>query len=124
LSGKGVLIWTHPGSQGWRPVGGFVLHGALMEIGVQHKFIYGSASDLSVINKIISYCEASYLKNYLNMVKIGAYGGRGMGQTCGVSDPSQWMRVFGVDIDSRDTAKLIRRAESITEERSSPWHLG
>ena len=28
MSGKGVLIWTHPGSQGWRPVGGLVLHGA------------------------------------------------------------------------------------------------
>ena len=22
-SGKGLLLWTHPGSQGWRPVGGF-----------------------------------------------------------------------------------------------------
>ena len=27
MTGKGVLIWTHPGSQGWRPVGGLVLHG-------------------------------------------------------------------------------------------------
>ena len=29
MTGKGLLIWTHPGSQGWRPVGGFVLQGAL-----------------------------------------------------------------------------------------------
>ena len=29
MTGKGVLIWTHPGSQGWRPVGGLVLHGGL-----------------------------------------------------------------------------------------------
>src|SRR5262249_9727348 len=28
-SGKAVLLWTHPGSQGWRPVGGLVMHGAL-----------------------------------------------------------------------------------------------
>ena len=40
-----------------------------------------------------------------------------MGQTCGVADPSQWMRVFGVDIDSRDTTLLIKRAESIQEEK-------
>ena len=33
-SGKGLLLWTHPGSQGWRPVGGLVLHGGLLEIGV------------------------------------------------------------------------------------------
>ncbi|MGC1162664.1 MAG: hypothetical protein WA881_11160, partial [Candidatus Sulfotelmatobacter sp.] len=40
-SGKGLLLWTHPGSQGWRPVGGLVLHGGLLEIGVAHKFVYG-----------------------------------------------------------------------------------
>jgi len=37
-----------------------------------------------------------------------------MGQTCGVADPSQWMRMFGIDIDSRDTAELIRTAEKIS----------
>src|ERR1700722_5083884 len=37
-TGKGLLLWTHPGSQGWRPVGGLVLHGGLLEIGVRHKF--------------------------------------------------------------------------------------
>ena len=29
MTGKGVLIWCHPGSQGWRPVGSLVLSGAL-----------------------------------------------------------------------------------------------
>ena len=32
-SGKAIVIWTHPGSQGWRPVGGLVLTAALNEIG-------------------------------------------------------------------------------------------
>jgi len=39
-----------------------------------------------------------------------------MGQTCGVADPSQWMRQFGVDIDSRDTTQLIRTAEAVTAQ--------
>jgi len=39
-----------------------------------------------------------------------------MGQTCGAADPSQWMKVFGVDIDSRDTEDLVRTAEAVTEE--------
>jgi L-fucose isomerase-like protein len=39
-----------------------------------------------------------------------------MGQTCGVADPSQWMRVFGVDIDSRDTTELIETAKKITND--------
>jgi len=116
-SGKGLLLWTHPGSQGWRPVGGLVLHGGLLEIGVAHKFIYGDSSDLSTIGNIVSYAKAAHLKSLLNLSVLGTFGGRGMGQTCGAADPSQWMRMFGVDIDSRDTAELIRTAERVSPAR-------
>lgn len=112
--GKGLLVWTYPGSQGWRPVGGFVLHGGLLEIGVPHKFVYGSQEEPETVSKIVSYAQASHLKNFLNMSTIGVFGGRGMGQTCGAADPSQWMRMFGVDIDSRDTTELKQTAEAIS----------
>ncbi|MGA8151936.1 MAG: hypothetical protein WB952_13365 [Terriglobales bacterium] len=113
-TGKAVLLWTHPGSQGWRPVGGLVMHGGLLEIGVPHKFVYGEAADPDTVGKIASYARASHLKNFLNLSTMGTFGGRGMGQTCGVADPSQWMRMFGVDIDSRDTSEVIRMAEKIS----------
>jgi L-arabinose isomerase len=112
-SGRGVLIWTHPGSQGWRPVGGLVLHGGLLEIGTPHKFVYGPADEPAEISQIVSFAQAAHMKNFLNMSTIGTFGGRGMGQTCGAADPSQWMRTFGVDIDSRDTTELIRTAQAI-----------
>lgn len=117
MTGKGVLIWTHPGSQGWRPVGGLVLHGALMEIGIEHKFVYGAADDPQEIAKIVSFCQAAHLKQSLNMSTIGAFGGRGMGQTCGAADPSQWMKTFGIDIDSRDTTDLIRTAQNVPVDK-------
>jgi hypothetical protein len=117
MAGKEILIWTHPGSQGWRPVGGLVMHAAMKEIGLRHKFVYGPADDPKEIERIVSFCKAAHLKNFLNMSTIGAFGGRGMGQTCGVADPSQWMKMFGVDIDSRDTTELIRTAEAITEDQ-------
>ena len=116
MTGKGLLIWTHPGSQGWRPVGGLVMHGALLEVGIEHRFVYGSADKADEIDKIVSFARASHLKNFLNMSTMGTFGGRGMGQTCGVADPSQWMKMFGVDIDSRDTTELIRTAEQISEK--------
>jgi hypothetical protein len=115
-SGKGILLWTNPGSQGWRPVGGLVLHGALKEIGLPHRFVYGDYRDPKEIGRIVSYCRASHMKNRLNMSTIGVFGGRGMGQTCGVADPSQWMRVFGVDIDSRDTTEPLKTAKRVTPE--------
>jgi L-arabinose isomerase len=116
LTGKGLLVWTNPGSQGWRPVGGLVLHGALKEIGIQHRFVYGSCEDPREIRRLTSYCRASHMKNILNQSTIGTFGGRGMGQTCGVADPSQWMKVFGADIDSRDTTELIHTAQTFTAE--------
>lgn len=112
-SGKAVLLWTHPRSQGWRPVGGFVMHGGLLEIGVAHRFVYGDLDEADTVPRIVSYARAAHLKNSLNLSTIGTFGGRGMGQTCGAADPSQWMRMFGIDIDSRDTAELIRTAEAI-----------
>lgn len=116
FSGKGIVLWTNPGSQGWRPVGGLVLHGGMKEIGLDYRFVYGSYDDAREIQRISSYCRASAMKNRLNMSTIGTFGGRGMGQTCGVADPSQWMKVFGVDIDSRDTTELLKTAESITRQ--------
>src|SRR5260370_30904487 len=95
------------------------MHGGLLEIGVPHKFVYGEAGDSETILKITSYARAAHLKNFLNMSTIGTFGGRGMGQTCGVADPSQWMRMFGVDIDSRDSSELIRTAEAISAKEIS-----
>jgi L-fucose isomerase-like protein len=115
-TGKGVLVWTHPGSQGWRPVGGLVLHGGLLEIGVPHKFVYGEVEASETIASIVSFAQAAHLKSMLNLSAMGTFGGRGMGQTCGAADPSQWMRMFGVDIDSRDTTEVIRTAEQIPPE--------
>jgi len=116
FTGKGIVIWTHPGSQGWRPVGGLVLQGAFKEIGLKHRFVYGRYDDPQEIERIASYCRASHMKNGLNMSTLGAFGGRGMGQTCGVADPSQWMKTFGVDIDSRDVTELIQTAKGISDE--------
>jgi len=115
-SGKGIVLWTNPGSQGWRPVGGLVLQGALKEVGIRHRFVYGSYDDPKEIGKITSWCKASALKRLLNMSTIGTFGGRGMGQTCGVADPSQWMKMFGIDIDSRDTTELLETAKKISKD--------
>ena len=110
-TGKGIVLWTHPGSQGWRPVGGLVLQGACKEIGLPHRFVYGDTGEVA---KIVAYCRASAMKQRLNQSTCGVFGGRGMGQTCGVADPSQWMRQFGIDIDSRDTTDLLRTAQAVT----------
>ena len=114
MAGKSMTVWTHPGSQGWRPVGGLVLHGALMEVDIPHQFVYGGAEETSTISRIVAYCRAGAMRQRLNQAVFGVFGGRGMGQSCGVADPSQWMRTFGIDLDTRDTSQLIRTANAVT----------
>src|SRR5581483_2504926 len=72
-TGKAVLLWTHPGSQGWRPVGGLVMHGGLLEIGVSHRFVYGAADEAETILKIVSYARAAHLRNWLNLSTFGTF---------------------------------------------------
>ncbi len=115
-TGKGIVIWTHDGSQGWRPVGGLVLSAALNEVGIKHKFVYGGADDITTVKRVANYCKASALKKSMEMTTLRSFGGRGMGQTCGAADPSQWMRMFGIDIDSRDTYELVEAAKNIPQE--------
>ena len=115
-TGKGIVIWTHPGSQGWRAVGGLVLKAALNEIGIAHRFVYGAADSEKEVDRVVSYCQAAAVKNRINMKTLMAFGGRGMGQTCGVADPAQWMKVFGIDIDSRDTTELLGAAAAATKD--------
>ena len=55
-SGKGIVIWTHDGSQGWRPVGGLVLSAALNEVGrIKYRF-HGrySLMDLQAAGSVIA----------------------------------------------------------------------
>lgn len=115
-TGKGIVLWTIDDAPGWRTVGGLVVHGAMNEIGIQHRFVYGNYDDKEQMQKVADYCYASALKNKLNLATVGSFGGRGMGQTVGVADPSQVMRTFGIDIDSRDTYQLIECAKSFSDE--------
>lgn len=116
-TGKGIVVWTHDGSQGWRPVGGLVLSAGLNEVGIKHKFVYGGVNDGTSVKRVANYCKASALKKSMELTTLRTFGGRGMGQTCGVADPSQWMKTFGIDIDTRDTYDLVETAKNIPQSK-------
>ena len=115
-TGNGILLWNDPGGRSWGgSVGGLVLHAAMREVDLKHRFVYAAADDSGTIEKITSWCRASAVRKRLNQSTYGVLGGRGMGQTCGVADPSQWMKMFGVDLDSRDTTRLLQIAGSVSD---------
>ena len=80
MTGKGVLVWTQPGSQGW-PVGGSV-SARRIDGSMASQFSLRRCQRPAEIAKIASFARASHMKRWLNMSTIGAFGGRGIGQTC------------------------------------------
>jgi len=108
-----ILLWCEPRSQGWPTVGALVVHGALDEIGIEHKFVYGFGVDEEVSREIFAFAQAAKIMRRLRSSTVGAIGGRGMGETTGMVDPSQWMQTFGVDVYPLDTFVLIKEAEEV-----------
>ena len=73
--GKGVIIWTAPGSQGWRLVGTLALGASFKEIGLKYRSVYGL--DDETVEKVACFSRACALRNKLNLSTVGAFGGRG-----------------------------------------------
>ena len=121
LTGKSVLIWTHPGSQGWRPVGGLVMHGALKEVGIPHRFVYGGRR-----RRRRKWIASPQLlprqphEEWLNRLDPRLVRRPRHGANLRRGRSRQWMKLFGVDIDSRDTTELIRHGPGRTPAKSLP----
>ena len=116
FSNKGILLWVHPGAQGWRTGAGLLVHGALKEIGLKHKLVYGDRNDSETQKDIFGFILANQIKADLSMSTFCLFGGRGQAQACGSVDPSQWMRQFGIDIDAISPLEVYERVKNISEE--------
>lgn len=111
-----VILWSPATSRGWTNVGALEVHGALDEIGIEHKFIIGQYDDPATRKKLSAYCKAAKAKNSLQGATLGLVGGRGMGETTGAADPSQWMAKFGIDIEHMDQLVVIDAARAVDEK--------
>lgn len=113
---KQIILWSPATSRGWTNVGAMEMHGALDEIGIEHKFIIGQYDDDRTLGKIKAFCMAAKAMLRLQGMTIGMIGGRGMGETTGVADPSQWMSKFGIDIEHMDQLVVIQEAQAVDKE--------
>ena len=110
--GGNVILWAPASSRGWPHVGATVVHGALAEIGIRHKFIIGMPDDAKTQKKISDAVKAAKALRMMNGSTFGLVGGRGMGQTPGVADPSQLMKIFGMDLEHADQLAVIQKSQA------------
>jgi L-fucose isomerase len=99
-------------------VGMLAAAGALDQIGRVYGRAWGEIGDPVVRAGIETHVRAGAAVNNLQGSTFGRIGGRPMGMYTAVSNPDEWMRRFGVDVEEIDQWELVRRSESVDPNRA------
>jgi L-fucose isomerase len=99
-------------------LGGLLAAGGLLnQAGFYEERLWGSLQDEECMSDLLSFVRATGAKHRLRGCVYGNIGGRSMGMNTGISAaPSEWLRVFGVDMEHVDQLEIVRRSSKITSE--------
>lgn len=92
--------------------------GALDQVGVPRKLLWGDVSEEQVRREIAVSARAAHALRSLRGSTYGIFGGRSLGMYTTMADLSQWASLFGVDVEHVDQIEIIRRAEAMPEGRA------
>lgn len=105
----------HPSECGM--VGMLAASGALEQIGVRHKRIWGSITDEEVRGKVTGYLRAACSLTALKGSVFGNFGGRALGMYTAVSNPDQWQAMFGIDVENIEQQDIVRYGKKIPDDK-------
>lgn len=91
--------------------------GAIDEIGVWNRAVYGQPVNPDVFDEMTGFAAAAACVNRLRGTTFGMFGGRAMGITTGIIDAAQWQKLFGVDVEHIDQLEIVRGAEEISADQ-------
>ena len=112
-----LLLFSNVDPQYPGMVGMLAAAGALDQIGRVYGRAWGDVADAGVVARIGTHISAGAAINGLRGTTFGRIGGRPMGMYTAVSNPDQWMRIFGVDVEEIDQWELVRRSEGVSASR-------
>ena len=112
-------IWSVPDPATFSLTGAGIIHGSLDEIGMQHRFIYGSPDDEATRLDILVFARAAKAITRTRGSRCALIGGRVAGMYTTMPDFSQVRRLFGVEIEHVDQYRIILEAEAVSSKRVS-----
>ena len=92
--------------------------GTLDQIGLFHIRIREDFGTKRMEDRLLPFLRAAGAKGRLQGEVFGLFGGRSLGIDTGTFDPMQWRSQFGVDVEHIDQLEIIRRAETVSAERT------
>ena len=112
-----LLLFSNVDPQYPGMVGMLAAGGALDQIGRAHGRAWGDIEDDAVLARVTAHIAAASASEGLRGLTFGRIGGRPMGMYTAVSNPDQWLRQFGVDVEEIDQWELVRRSETVEAGR-------
>ena len=109
-------IWAEDNPGSFSLTAGGIVHGSLDELGIEHRFFYGSPDSASVIKKISAFIQAASCINRMNSAKLCVVGGRVPGMYTTMADMIQVKNLFGVEIVHVDSVRVYLEAINAKNE--------
>lgn len=110
-------VWSEDNPASFSLTAGGIVHGSLDEIGLEHKFFYGSTSSKNITDQIVTYIKACSVINNLNNQKLCVVGGRVPGMYTTMADIIQIKKIFGIEIEHVDSLQVYLEAIDVPAKK-------
>ncbi len=91
--------------------------GSLEQLGIRHTRVWGTIHEETVLKKVTDFLEAAAAVKRLRGLTFGNFGGRQLGMYTAVSNPEQWQKLFGIDVENIEQEDIVRAGSTIPAER-------
>ena len=109
-------IWAEDNPASFSLTAGGIVHGSLDELGLPHRFFYGSPGSDELLDQISAFIKGAASIHDLNGQRLCVVGGRVMGMYTTMVDMMQIKNTFGVEIEHIDSVRVYLDAEKIPKQ--------
>ena len=109
-------IWAEDNPGSFSLTAGGIVHGSLDELGINHRFFYGSPDSPDLMSEISTFVNAASCIKKLNNKKLCVIGGRVPGMYTTMADIIQVKKIFGVEIVHVDSLRVYLEAINAKSE--------
>jgi L-fucose isomerase-like protein len=109
-------IWAEDNPGSFSLTAGGMVHGSLDELGLKHRFFYGSPRSAPLLEELSAFIRASACARDLAGRRLAVVGGRVPGMYTTMADIIQVKNLFGVETEHIDAVRVHLIAESLDEK--------
>lgn len=115
-------IWCEDNPGSFSLTAGGIVHGSLDELGLKHRFFYGSPQTPELVEELSQFVEAAACVRALRGERLVVVGGRVMGMYTTMADIIQVKNLFGVEIEHVDSVRVYLAAKALSSDQVEKEH--